>query len=584
LERSGVERKLTTLFAADVAGYSRLMEADEEGTLRRLKQHRAMMAAAIATHRGRPFAGAGDSLLAEFASPVAAVRCASEIQDRVADEESHLPEMQRMRFRIGIHLGDVMVEGTDLFGDGVNIAARLEALSEPGGICISGSVFDQIEGKLDIGCDALGDQRVKNIARPVRVYRIRTASDSASSPDVAQDAAPASPSIAVLPFENMSGDPEQAYFSDGIAEDIITDLSKISGLVVIARNSSFAYRSRTMPVQAIARELGVRFVLEGSVRRSGNRARITAQLVDGATGHHIWAERYDRELTDIFAVQDDVREKIVSSLSLHLTGDERRRVGTRGTENLEAYDCFLRGREQLPLHTAASTRQAEAMFRRAIALDPNFATAHAFLAYCRQLDYGNRWSEQPQAALEEAHALSRRAVMLDPADPVGHWTLGIVYSWMKRSEESILEAKTALKLDPNFAEAYLLLGNRLHFAGQSERAIEFLEKAMRLDPHYLDLALHFLGQCYFMLGRYEEAVTALRRRLIRNPDSDISRVLLAACYGCLGRAEDARAEWAQALRINPDYSLAHKRQVLPYKDPADFERIVDGLRRAGIQV
>jgi adenylate cyclase len=578
-----MERKLTAILAADVAGYSRLMAEDEEATLATLRAQRAVVDEMIGQHGGRVFGGAGDSLAAEFPSVVSAVRCAIEIQRGLGRSNSELPESRRMCLRIGVNLGDVIVAASELFGDGVNIAARLEALAEPGGVCISGSVYDQIEGKMDVVCEPLGEQVVKNIAKPVRAYRLRI--ESARDSDVSEAAAPQlqdRPSIVVLPFANLSGDPEQVYFSDGITEDIITDLSKISGLFVIARNSAFTYKGKAVRVQDVTRQLGVRYVLEGSVRKAGNRVRITAQLIDGSTSGHLWAERYDRDLTDIFAIQDEVTREIVAALAVNLTQSENARLKRRSTSNMEAYEYYVRGRQQAWRHNRGANERARRLLQRALRLDPSFAAAQAALAYTHQLDYVNHWCEAPEASLKLLHEIAQKAVALDDADPDAHLVLGLAYFWLRQLERAIGEARRALALEPNFADAYAVLGLVLHYAGRSREAFESLESGMRLDPHYTDMFLHILGQVHFGLGQYEDAIAVLKRRIIRNPDTDASRILLAAAYGHLGHVEEARIHWDEALRFNPSYSLEHRRRILPYKDPADFERIIEGLRKAGL--
>jgi TolB-like protein len=578
-----MERKLTAILAADVAGYSRLMAVDEESTLATLRAWRAVVERLIGGHGGRVFGGAGDSLAAEFPSVVNAVRCAVEIQRELGRCNSELPESRRMCFRIGVNLGDVMVAANELFGDGVNIAARLEALAEPGGVCISGSVYDQIEGKIALVCDPMGEQAVKNIPKPVRVYRLRIeSSHSLGLGEAAAPQLPDKPSIVVLPFANLSGDPEQAYFSDGITEDIITDLSKISGLFVIARNSAFTYKGKAVKVQEVIRELGVRHLLQGSVRKAGNRVRISAQLIDGITGGHLWAERYDRDLTDIFAVQDEVTREIVAALAVNLTQSEKRRLKRKSTDDLEAYEYYVRGRQQAWRHNREANERARKLLQRALKRDPSFAGAQAVLAYTHQLDYVNQWREPPEASLKLLHDIAQRAVALDDDDPDAHFVLGLAHLWLRQLDRAISEAQRALALDPNFANAYALLGLVLHYAGRSQEAFEPLARGMRLDPHYTDMFLHILGQAHFGLGRYDDAIAALKRRIIRNPDTDASRILLAAAYGHLGRVEEARTQWDEALRFNPAYSLEHRRRILPYKDPADFERIVEGLRKAGL--
>jgi adenylate cyclase len=577
-----MERKLAAILAADVAGYSRLMAEDEDSTLATLRAWRAVADGLIAKYEGRVFGGAGDSLAAEFPSVAGAVGCAVEMQRALDSRNLAFPENRRMRFRIGINLGDVMIVGNELFGDGVNIAARVSALAEPGGACVSGSVYDQIEGKLDLTFEALGEQTVKNIPKPVRVYRLRidaVAALGAEQPSVPQ---PDKPSIVVLPFGNLSGDPEQAYFSDGITEDVITDLSKISGLFVIARNSAFAYKGKTIRIQEVIRELGVRYLLEGSVRKAGNRVRITAQLIDGVTGGHLWADRYDRDLTDIFAVQDDVTREIVSALAIKLTRSEQRRLKRRGTENLEAYEYYVRGRQQAWRHEKDANERARRMLERALELDPNFAAAQAALAYAHQLDYVNEWGQSAELSLSRLQEMAEKAAHLDEEDPDAQFVLGLAHLWQRRLDRALFAAHRAIALDPNFASAFALLALVLHYAGRSQEAFEPLARGMRLDPHYTDMFLHILGQVHFGLGQYADAVAALKRRIIRNPNTDASRVLLAAAYGHLGLPEQARSRWEEAFRVNPAYSLEHRRRILPYKDPDEFDRIVEGLRKAGL--
>jgi adenylate cyclase len=579
------ERRLAAILAADMVGYSRLMGADESGTLKRLKASRGeVIDPEIDRHGGRIVKTTGDGILVEFASAVDAVECALAMQRALADRNVGLPESERMEFRVGINVGDVIVDGDDLYGDGVNVAARLEAIAEPGGLCISGAVFDYVKHKLDLECEDLGGQTLKNIAEPVHVYRVRLSAGKSARDTAASNLQPPDkPSIAVLPFDNMSGDPEQEYFADGIAEDIITSLSKISGLFVIARNSTFTYKGTAVNVPRVSQELGVRYVVEGSVRKAGGRVRITAQLIDGASGGHLWADKFDRELTDIFAVQDEVTEKIVSALALKLTEDERARIAHDGTENVEAYDYFLRGRDQMLRQTSEANAQALVMLERATELDPGFAPAYAILAHASVEKFINRWGEEPERSAALALEAAEKALALDDSEPTAHFAVALASLWMKQQDRSLAAAQRAVEVDPNFAEGHVMLGHVQAFVGRSEQAIEAINRAMRLDPHYPNICLHFLAQAQFHLGRYDEAAASLKRRLIRKPDSDISRVLLASCHGHLGRAEEARAEWDEVFRISPDYSLEHRRQILPYKDPADFEQIVEGLRKAGIE-
>jgi adenylate cyclase len=577
-----VQRRLAAILAADVVGYSRLMETDEAGTLAALKSRRNnVLDPLVAKYQGRIFKTTGDGLLIEFASVVEAVECALALQHGMAAASDGSPTDRRIELRIGVNLGDVMVEGHDLYGDGVNLAARLQELAIPGGVCVSAKVRDEVARKLEIGFEDFGERPLKNITAPVRIYMLRPAS---GVPAVTSQGLllPAQPSVAVLPFDNLSGDLEQQYFSDGVAGDIISDLSKVSGLFVIARNSAFTYRGKAVKAQEVSRELGVRFVLEGSVRKAGNRVRIAVQLIDGTTGGHVWAERYDRDLNDIFAVQDEVTREIVSALAMKLTKGEQRRIERRGTDDLEAYDCYLRGRQLQWRRTKEANEEARPLLERAIELDSKFTRAHSMLACVHMMDHSNRWHEPPEESLQWAHESAQRAVALDGGDPEAHWVLGLAHLALRQHDQAIAEARKALSFDPNFAWAYSLLGQTLHYAGRSREAIEPLEIAMRLDPNDQDPFLHHLAMAYFGLSRYEDAAALLKRRIIRKPETDISRVLLAACYGHLGRAQEAQAVWQEVLRVNPLYSLEHRRRVMPYNDPADFQQIVDGLRKAEV--
>jgi adenylate cyclase len=578
-ENQRTERKLAAILAADVVGFSRLMSRDEEGTLNRLKAHLGeLLEPHIAAHRGRIVKRTGDGLLVDFASAVEAVRCAVAIQAGMADRNRVAEDDRRIEFRIGINLGDVIIEGEDIYGDGVNIASRLEALADPGGIFVSRAVRDSVRDKLGLVLEDLGEKPVKNIPRPVRVFRIGRADGLASRPPEVPDR----PSIAVLPFANMSGDAEQEYFSDGISEDLITDLSKVSALFVIARNSSFTYKGKTAKVQEIGRDLGVRFVLEGSIRKAGNRVRITAQLIDATTGGHLWADRFDRDLTDIFATQDEVVQQIVGALAVKLTQGETQQRRRGGTKNVEAYECWLRARELLGKATAESIVRCKTLYRRALEIDPAFPAPYAGLAFAGISDYVNGWAEDPALSLEEAERSARRGIELDDRLSVGHVALGNVLVWRRRHDDALVQLGRAIELDHNFAQGHALLGMALMYSGRAAESLAPFAAAMRLDPHYPNIVLHILGQAHFSLGQYETAATHLLQRIARNPSTDASRMLLAACYGHLGRAEDARAAWQGLLGVNPGFSMTQRSQVLPYKDSSDFDRIVEGLAKAGL--
>src|SRR5262245_52868386 len=554
------------------------MGADEARTVSELKGHQAVVLPMVGEFGGRVIDTAGDGLLAEFPSVLNAVECAVAIQRKMVERNAAVEPARRMEFRIGINLGDVIYDEDRIFGDGVNVAARLEGIAEPGGICVSGKVHEEIRTKIGLPYQDLGNKQLKNIAEPVRVYGIRL--DGA--PGRTAPAPTDKPSIAVLPFQNLSGDPEQEYFSDGMTEDLITDLSKVSALFVIARNSSFAYKGRSVKVQEIGRDLGVRFVLEGSVRKAGKRVRITAQLIDAASGGHLWAERFDRDLTDIFSTQDEVVEKIVGKLAVTLTRSEQQRLRRHDTDNLEAYETWLRGRESFNRGTRESIAQAQAMYRRAIEIDLRFAAPHAGLALALISDYASDWASDPAQALDDAERWARRAVELNDQEPVSHLALSAVLLWRRDHEGALTESRRVLALDPNYAQGHMATGLTLMYAGRPAEALEPIALAMRLDPLYPPMLLHFLAQANFSLGKYEIAAQQLAERIARTPGTDASRMLLASCYGHLGRAEEARAAWAELLKTHPNFSLTQRARVLPYKDARDFERIAEGLAKAGL--
>ena len=582
MESQSVQRKLTAILSADVEGYSRLMGEDEEATIRTLTGYREAMANLIQQHRGRVVDSPGDNVLAEFSSAVDAMGCAVKIQEELKARNAELSENRRMEFRIGINLGDVIVEGERIYGDGVNIAARIEGLAEGGGICISGTVYDQVENKLALDYESLGEQAVKNIKKPIRVYRVGMKAEAAVPKGSGEFRLPDKPSIAVLPFVNMSGDPEQEYFSDGITEDLITDLSKISGMFVIARNSTFTYKGRAVKVDQVGRELGVRFVLEGSVRKAGDRVRITAQLVDAGTGGHLWAERYDRDLEDIFALQDEVTQKIVAALEVKLTEDEQERLERTYTDDLEAYDYFLQGLEYLHRFTQEANDHSRSMFQKAIDLDPKFAAAYGHLSLTHWLEWSFGWTQDFQI-LEKAFELAQKAAALDDSLPEAHRILGILYLWKKQHDQAIALIERAIALNANYADAIWQLGQVLSFAGRPEEAIGLVKKAMRLDPMYPVSYLWDLGHACMLAGRYEEAIVALKRVLHRNPNFHPAHIYLAITYSELGRAKDAQAEAAEFARMSSPMSWEDWRQRLPYKDEAVIEHFFEVLREVGVK-
>jgi adenylate cyclase len=585
MDNAGVTRKLAVILAADVAGYSRLMAADEEGTLTTLNARREVIDGLIARHHGRIFTTAGDSVMAEFASAVEAVRCAAAIQQEIELRNAGLPEARRMLFRVGVNLGDVMVGGDNLFGDGVNVAARLEAVAEPGGICISAAVHDQIRNKVDLSFDDQGERSLKNIGYPVRVFGLRRerAAEHGFLPEAPAATSPtrpsALPSIAVLPFANLGGDPEQEYFADGMTEDLITELSRFQELRVIARNSVLTYKSHPVRIEEVGRDLGVRYVLEGSVRKAGGRVRITAQLIDAATSHHLWAERFDRDLADIFAVQDEVTSRIVATLAGKLADSERRRARSARTENLEAYDCVLRGRELWERFTPEDNREARRLYEQAIELDPDYARAYASLAWTYLVEHAERWVGPEDQPLERALDWARRGVMVNPASHSNHLALGQVCLSKGLHDEALEALQTAIALNPNDADGYVFLAQALNRAGRPEEAISLVEKAQRLNPAPPPWYASNLGVAYYLARRYDEAVTALRRG---RPLGPMAYRWLAASYAQLGREQDAKVAAEAYLKLTPDFSLARHLEMLHFQDAADLEHYAEGLRKAGL--
>ncbi|MDX1374292.1 MAG: tetratricopeptide repeat protein [Burkholderiales bacterium] len=582
---ANLRQRLAAILAADVAGYSRLMAADERATVAALDAARAVFRSQIEANAGRVIDMAGDSVLAVFETALGAVNAARAVQQALADSTRDLPEERRMRFRIGVHMGDVMekADGT-VYGDGVNIAARLESLAEPGGVTVSDAVHGAVRGKVDAGFADQGEQQVKNIAYPVRAFRMTAAALAPAAASSASEPAlrpPDKPSLAVLPFTNMSGDPEQEYFADGITEDIITDVSKISGMFVIARNSSFTFKKQSVDVREVGRKLGVRHVLEGSVRKAGSKVRINVQLIDAETGGHVWADRYDRDLEDIFALQDEVTQKIVETLKVTLSGREQTRHRERGKVNREAYDLLLRARSHLLQFTPQGLAEAHALLERTLAIDPGMARAHAILAIALGTEYLNGWNDVGPERLEQALAVARRGHEADPDDALACMAPGIILMWLRKLDEAERIMRRAIGLDPNMSEGHGGLGNVLHFAGRHDEALASYEQALRLDPEF-DLWIHATGRALFALGRYAEAEATFKRRLVHRPGSDVTRAYLASLYGHTGRSEEARAMWRGLMEVNPKYTAEHTLRVLPYKDRAPLDQFIEGLRKAGL--
>jgi adenylate cyclase len=679
-----VKRKLTAILSADVKGYSRLMGEDEESTARTLNTYKEVMAGLVQHHHGRVVDAPGDNVLAEFASVVDAVRCAVEIQKELKTRNVELRENRRMEFRIGINLGDVIQEGDKILGDGVNIAARMESLSEAGGICISGTAYDQVENKLSLGYEYLGEQAVKNIAKPVRVYRVLMEPEAAGKvigekkakprqwksaaiglmlfviiviaaiviwklytppapqPEVATkekitvgpsekppvtvatSAAPSvepapkekvaaplpekvtkpapppvpklevaskdkmafplpdKPSIAVLPFVNMSGDPKQEFLVDGMTEEIITALSKGPNLFVIARNSTFTYKGKSVKVKQVSEELGVRYVLEGSVQRSGDRIRVNAQLIDALTGHHLWAERYDRDVKDIFAIQDEITMKIITALQVKLTSGEMIHVLAKGAKNIDAFTKYLQAVDLWTRLTKESNAQAKKLLEEAIALDPEYPGPYIGLAKTYGMDVFLGTTQSPDQSLARAFEFAQKAISLDNTNEAAYSVLSWLYSTKRQYEKAIAESERAVSLNPNSAESYMRLGLILAYAGRAEEGIPYMQNALRLNPFPSPNYFSNLAMIYCESGHYEKAIEAAKRALQSEPNSPIPNVTLAISYIRLGREEEARAAAAEVRRINPKWSLNGYAKNAPFTQ-AQVERNIEDLRKAGLK-
>jgi TolB-like protein/class 3 adenylate cyclase len=569
------QRRLAAILAADVVGYSRLMERDEARTLAELKSRRTeILKPLVSRHHGRIVKLTGDGVLVEFASAVNAVCCATELQEAMEAANRDISEDRRIVLRVGINLGDVMVEGGDLYGDGVNIAARLEALADPGSIFLSQTVHDQVRGKTAHGFEDLGEQNLKNMTKPVRVYRVLSNGESEAPTSFLP--LPDKPSVAVLPFTNMSGDPDQQYFSDGVTEDIITELSRFRQLFVIARNSSFQYRGKDVDLKQLGRELGVRYVVEGSIRRADTRIRTTAQLIDARTGSHVWAERYDRDLGQLFEVQDEVARTIVATLAGRLEDAEVAGSACKRTDNLAAYEHLLRGIQHIRGYAADDNRLARTYFEQAISLDSRFALAHAYLALALLCENG--YGNAPNSIKERALIVALTGLQLDPNEARCHQFLAQVYRYRSEYDLALSHFERSAALNPNDANGLAMMGSNLCSVGRAEEAVTLIRSAMRLNPFHPEWYWSGLGIACYAARRYEDALDAQRRLLSHGRPWDLAR--FAACYAQLGRLDEARAQAAELLRLKPDFRLSSV--VLYYKDPADALHVLDGMRKAGL--
>jgi adenylate cyclase len=628
-----VKRKLAGILSADVKGYSCLMGEDEEATVRTLNAYKELMANLIQQHHGRVVDAPGDNVLAEFASVVDAVRCAVMIQKELKAQNADLPENRRMEFRIGVNLGDVIEDGEQILGDGVNIAARLESLSEAGGICISGTAFDQVRNKLELGYDYLGEQPVKNIAIPVRVYKVLMEPEEAGKvigekkvqprkwgwkaiaavvvmvlvaggliwnfylrgPQIERARVekmafplPDKPSIAVLPFANMSGSPAQEYFCDGITDQIITSLSIIPRLFVIARNSTFVYKGKAVKVQKVAEDLGVRYVLEGSVQRSEDRIRILVQLIDATKGIHLWSERYDRDLKDLFVLQDEIAKQIMTALQVKLTEGEHASGVAGTTSNLKALECFWRSEEHFFRFTREDNAAARQWAQKAVDLDPKFASGWAQMGWTYLWDINFGWSKSPVQSMERALECGQKAIDLSNSCAKAHSLMGYINLLNRKFDEAIENGEKAVSINPNDPIILTALAAIMHFNGKFDESIALVKNAMRLCPYYPATFLTQLSMSYFLAGRYEEALAASKLMLARADKGEFSPLMahmsLAEAYIGLGHDQKARAHTEEVLKINPNFSLADvRKRMYFYKDPSHLERYIDALRRAGLK-
>lgn len=623
-----VTRRLTTIVAADIAGYTRLMGADDEGTLAALRAHRSeLIDPKIAEHGGRIANTAGDSLLLEFPSVVDALRCAIDVQQGMRERNAEVPRDRRIEYRIGINVGDVMAEGEDLLGDGVNVAARIEGLAEPGGICLSRTARDQVRNRSEVVLGDLGEIEVKNIDQPVRVFKVLFGGEAAPTyprrpsrrisplaissgiallivivatagvllwrpwepdfeparPSEMAFPLPTKPSIVVLPFDNLTGDEGQDHLADGLSENIISTLATMPELFVIARNSAFTYKDKAVQVKTVAEDLGVRFVLEGSVQRSDDTVRVTAQLIDAVRGFHIWTKSYDRTLTNLFALQDEISGQIATALEVKLTEGEQARLRRKSTSKPEAYQLYLQGKANFRLFTRRDMKRAESLFEQALAVDPRFVAAIVELAHVHYV-YGRvGWSDDPDASFGEAEALVRQALEIDPDYPEAFTSLGrIERSWRRDFDEAQAYHRKAVALAPNCAECLRELANELQYVGNGAQAIPIFKQAMRLEPNYSHLYLSGLGVAYNLTGEREKALQTFEEMTKRWPNNHIGYLYMAITHSMMGQVDEARRLVGEVLRLRPGLRASLYARYTPYKDRARAKHEADLLREAGM--
>jgi len=630
MAEEGFKRKLAAILSADVEGYSRLMDDDEEATVRTLTAYRTAINDLVQQYRGRVVDTPGDNILAEFNSVVDAVNCAVEIQRELAEKNAEMPYKRKMEFRIGVNLGDVIEEEGRIYGDGVNIAARVEAMSQAGGICISGRAYDQVANKLGLEYENLGEHQVKNISTPIRVYRVLSFPGAAAyrvvqakealgkrwrkiaiaggaivlavvivagiwqfyqrqskrvEPASVENMAfslPDKPSIAVLPFDNLSGNPEDEFIADGISESIITALSKTPKMFVIARNSTFSYKGKPVKIQKVAEDLGVQYVLEGSLQKSNNQLRINAQLIDAIAGNHLWAEKYDRNMRDIFALQDDITMKIITALQVELSQGEQANIIARGTKNLEAYLKVLQGYQHFERVNKEGDAIAQKLAKEAISLDPRYPVAYYLLSRTQFREVLLGTTKSPKMSLKKSIESAKKAIALDESFADAQALLGWLYTMTRQHDKGIAAAERVLALNPNSAPTYAYLGLTLNYAGKHEQAIKIYKKGIRLSPIPSVNALFCLCIAYRDCGRYEEGILAAKKAIQLEPDSLYAHTCLASCYALLGQNDKAQVEAAEVMRIDPKFSVANIKKQAPYRDPANTELIIRSFRMAGL--
>ena len=620
-------RKLTAILCADVKGYSKLMGEDESYTVGALKECRNLFAENIQNHEGRVVNAPGDSILAEFPSVVSAVQCAVEIQNQLKARNADLPDNRKMVFRIGINLGDVIQSEDAIYGDGVNIAARIEALAEPGGVAISGTAFDNIGNKLDYGYQFIGEHIVKNIVKPVRVYKVLTAKKHSGkvidekrfvgrmsrrsalaaililsittaglisyylylhqsgriepvSMEKMAYPLPDKPSIAVLPFKNLSGEPEQEYLADGITESIIGTISRVSGLFVIASNSVFTYKGKAVKVQTVSKELGVRHLMEGTVQRAGNQLRVNAQLIDAITGQHLWSKKYDQHMKDLFSVQDHISKEILTALRVKFLEGEQELVWARGTDDLEAYLRYLKAYDTFKSFNRQNMILTRQICEEAIALDPTCEPAYSLKGVSYLIDLWFGWAESPRSAIENCEKALKKSISLNPQSDFAYANLGHLYLMQERHDEALVAGKKSVDLNPNGDYNMVLLAMTLMYSGRSEEAITFYKDAWRRNPYCPAWYIHAAGVAYRNLGKWDEAIAACKKALVKNPDHFPALDVMASVYGMSGQLDDGRAVAAEIMKINPGYCV--EKGWLPYKNKADAEAVFNSLRIVGI--